>query len=225
MSGELAYMLRSNVPRFRGSPADQDPERNTLDGWFWILSSTPICLYSSTRTCSTCSRVLLPVVVRIVSDARTPPFERIPSDPLAQPALSGSSFAFLGSYPSCVPVYFAHPCEYPDVPGLAFPKSSLSMIGCFGVAQRSALRIAMSPSTGCTLFGSVMSLFCAVLISIRSTDGLGVRTSLIADSFSRSGVWDSRMFHIPWTSPALSCAIATSLAGTLLKMILSRYGL
>src|SRR3989442_14347440 len=126
MSGEVAYMSRSKVPRLRGSPADHDPERNTLDGWFWIFRSTPICLYSSRRTCSTCSRVLLPVVLRIVSEARTPPLLRIPSAPLTQPALSSSSFAFFGSYPSCGgPVYFAHPCEKPDEPGLALPKNSL----------------------------------------------------------------------------------------------------
>ena len=83
----------------------------------------------------------------------------------------------------------------------------------------------MSPSTGWTLFGSGYSLFCAVFISIRSTVGPDTTCSARPVVFSTSGVCASVRFHIACTSPACSCASATWLDGTLLKITLSRYGL
>ena len=62
------------------------------------------------------------------------------------------------------------------------------MICCFGVAYRRALRTALSARMGCVLFGSGYSLFCAVLISIRSTVGAGVTCSASPCVFSTSGV-------------------------------------
>src|SRR5712691_9571724 len=121
IAGDEAYITRSNEPRLRGSPPDHEPESSTLDGWFWILSSTPTFLNCSMRICSTRSRVWSPVVVVIVSDARALPLLRIPSLPRTQPAWSRSCLALFGSYDSCVRLFGeAQPWETGDVPGLAF---------------------------------------------------------------------------------------------------------
>src|ERR1700716_1617362 len=126
IAGLEAYIHMSMLPFFRGSPALYEPDRNTEDGWFLIWISMPIAFHSPTRICSPCSRPLSPVVVTIVSDARTPPLLRIPSEPGTQPAWSRSCFDFAGSYDSWVrPFGEAQPCETADVPGFAFPNSSL----------------------------------------------------------------------------------------------------
>ena len=97
---------------------------------------------------------------------------------------------------------------------------------CFGVARSSARRTLRSLRTGCGTFGSAIgSAGFARFISMRSTLGLGVWTILMFASFLRSGSCASRRFHIPSTSPACSCATATSREGTLRNTILSRSGL
>src|SRR5881409_3814549 len=158
MLGVDANMSMSYVPSLRGSFAEHEPARNTADGWLVIFTSMPTAFHSSTSTCCTRSRSWSPVVVAYVSDNRTPFLVRMPSEPLTHEEASRVEFAFAGSYPSCVPVYFAQPCETGEHPGLALPNRSLSMICCFGVAYRRALRTAMSARMGCVLFGSGYSL-------------------------------------------------------------------
>src|SRR5439155_27019758 len=167
MFGLEANMRRSNVPSLRGSFPVHEPESRTLDGWFWIFTSMPTAFHLSTRTCCTRSRSWSPVVVTYVSDNRTPFLVRMPSEPLTHPEVSRAELAFAGSYPSCVPVYFAQPCETGEDPGFALPNRSLSMICCYGVAYRRALRTALSARMGCLRFGSGYSLFCGCLFSIR----------------------------------------------------------
>src|SRR2546428_105488 len=90
----------SKSPRLR-IPADCHPAVSTLEGTLRIVASTPTARHSSTSTCSTCSRSLLPVVLTIRTAARTSPLRRIPSAPARQPASSSMRRAASGSYGSC----------------------------------------------------------------------------------------------------------------------------